>query len=158
MKNLAILLFTLIAFASCESDGFTENDANSNLVVEVPSKSKSFLTVLNETKLLAEEKGQRITFDLVLTEDGSFVKENIQFHPHFRAVDAIVYGATGIKKDTSRSWEVTCHNSDGTTTTTTCATQDEQCLSNAVTSCLNSGGCVTICNMKLQYTPSSVLK
>lgn len=55
----------------------------------------------------------------------------------------------GVKKDNKVT--VTCTFEDGTSDSVECNSEDGVCIGGAVSGCLNSGGCASVCRGKLTY-------
>lgn len=108
--------------------------------------------ILQDMKEVGDARGKIVVFEMKNYNGQDYKK-------HFELIEnstKVLAFATGLKNNNTSpgdNYTVTCTWGDGETTVTECG-ENVGCAGEATWDCLNNGGCATICNAKITYTPS----
>jgi len=143
---IIMLLFLSVGlFTSC-----TQDQAE-----ELPEDYNSLELIVTEIGKQAQQEGKIITFDLVV-DGNSFRKENVQVIQDSKFVLGFMEGYDGKPHTRGNSVDITCMYPDGSETTTTCSVNNSICIGDAVSTCLNGGGCAILCLISITYFPNDL--
>jgi hypothetical protein len=148
-KNTTLHLILIFLFlgiiVSCSKDK----------VLPLANETASLDLIVNDIGTQAEKEGKIITFDLVVDGD-SFRKENVKVIQDSKFVIGFKQGYDGTGQNRGNTVDITCMYPDGTETTTTCASSNSTCIGDAVSTCLNGGGCAVLCRIQVTYYPKEI--
>lgn len=140
-----ILILLMIISVSCTKAEETSNHDFSQTDIE---------KMLVDMKRLAESKGKIVTFEMK-----NFKKKD--YTQHFEVIEnsskvlAFASGSDSNWNKKEDNYTVTCTWGNGDVETTECG-NSPGCAGQATWDCLEEGGCATICNAKITYTPSNI--
>lgn len=144
LKTLYFVRLILLSVSCSEKD-----DANTNEINQVDIEK-----VLTEMKNLGESEGKIIVFEMKNLKEKDYAKyfeviENSEKVLAFASCQGIN------KRGPGDNFTVTCTWGNGESEVTECG-ESVSCAGQATWDCLENGGCATICNAKITFTPANI--
>lgn len=130
LKTLYFVCLILLSVSCSEKD-----DTNTGEISQVDIEE-----ILTEMKSLGESEGKIIVFEII---------ENSE------KVLAFATGQDINKRGLGDNYTVTCTWGNGESEITECG-ESVPCAGQATWDCLENGGCATICNAKITFTPANI--
>ncbi|AXG67829.1 hypothetical protein KORDIASMS9_00011 [Kordia sp. SMS9] len=147
MKNY--LKFTYLLCFSVLLFGCSENEED---IITEEIQQKDIKNILLDMKKVGDAEEKIVVFEMK-----NFDKKNYEQHfeliENSKKVIAFATGSSDFRKSPGDNYKVTCTYGNGETEVTECG-EDPGCAGDATWKCLASGGCATICNAVITYTPS----
>ncbi|QHI36469.1 hypothetical protein IMCC3317_18320 [Kordia antarctica] len=141
--KIMYLVCLLVLTVACSD---TE-ETNSNNIQEATIEK-----ILQDMKKVGDAKGKIVVFEMK-NYKGQDYKEHFELIENSTKVLAFATGLKNNSKSPGDNYTVTCTWGDGDTTVTECG-ESAGCAGQATWDCLENGGCATVCNAKITYTPS----
>ncbi|MEM6718643.1 MAG: hypothetical protein AAF611_04995 [Bacteroidota bacterium] len=144
LKCVYLLCFSMLLFGCSENeeDTFTEE-----------IQQKDIEKVLADMKKVGDAEGKIVVFKMKDFDKHTYAK-NFKLIENSRKVIAFATGSRDFSKlSLSGNYQVTCTYGNGEVEVTDCG-EDEVCAGIATWECVDNGGCATICNAVIMYTPS----
>ena len=143
LKTVFVFTFALFIF-SCSQDEQIKN-------TEV---SQSLESVLSEMSKTAKSENKIVKFTLLINkETDKYGFENIRLLENSQEILDFSRGVNQAisSKSSSGRYQVDCTDSEGNTTSTSC--DDYKCVGYKVATCVENGGCATVCKAELTVAP-----
>lgn len=139
MKNL---FFGIIAFFLVTISSYSQSEK---------LKIDDLLTKVTD---LGDKNGQIVTFDIrYLKSDDLYELSNVKLIEESDWIKSFADGFDPKAFDAQKQKvTIICALPDGTTASTSCGRRDGACVGQAVNTCLNAGGCATVCSSG-RYVP-----
>ncbi|WP_155839650.1 hypothetical protein [Aquimarina latercula] len=155
-KKLISIFCLMLIIISCtkEEDTTTNPDNNVVLLEGNEISQKTIDDIVAEMKSIGDSQGKTIEFELKhLTKP--------DYHKYFKIQELtqkimIFNNADKPESFLAKSgdnYTVTCTYGDGSTETTECGAS-VRCAGAATWACIDNGGCATVCNARISYTPA----
>ena len=147
MKNISKIIFAILfslALFSCSQEEQIE-DSQTN---------KSLESVFSEMTKMSKAENKIIKFTLVIDkETDMYGYEHVRLLENSQHILEFNNGVqrAGAKSFQAGSYQVDCTDSEGNTTSTSCA--NYACVGYEVALCVEAGGCSTICNAEITIAP-----
>jgi hypothetical protein len=142
LKIMYVLCFSML-FIACSQE--EENSTN-----EI--QQKDIESILLDMKKVGDAEGKIVVFKLENFEKGNYIK-NFELIENTKKVMAFAQGSNDLSKSPGDNYTVTCTWGNGDTKVSECG-EDVGCAGAATWDCIDNGGCATICNAVITYTPS----
>ena len=146
-QNLKTLYFVclILLLVSCSEKDDTNTDEISQVDIE---------EILTEMKSLGESEGKIIVFEMKNFKEKDFTKY-FEIIENSEKVLAFATGQDINKRGPGDNYTVTCTWGNGESEVTECG-ESVACAGQATWDCLENGGCATICNAKITFTPANI--
>lgn len=140
---------TIFSFlSSCTNNEEVSIDSNSKIQENINS-------VLAEMKSLGDSQGKIIVYEVKNISKKDYQKYFEVIKNSKKVLDFALGSDSNQRKGPGDNYTVTCTWGNGETTVTECG-ESTSCAGQATWDCLENGGCATICNAKITYTPSKI--
>lgn len=149
MKNYLNLKFIYLLCFSVLLFGCSENEED---IITDEIQQKDIENILSDMKKVGDAEGKIVVFEMKNFDKKDYAK-SFELIENTEKVLAFASGSNDISKSPGDDYKVTCTYGNGETEVTECG-EDVGCAGAATWKCLDSGGCATICNAVLTYTPS----
>ena len=141
------LIYVLIMSTSVSCTDKEEVKTGANSV-----NQKMIETILVEMKTLGDAQGKIIEFDVKNISKKDY-RNHFEILKNSKKILDFASGSSEKRKEDN--YTVTCTWGNGTTKVTECGS-NVGCAGQATWDCLENGGCATICNAKITYTPAII--
>ena len=148
-KLLCLLLFA-VWITSCTQEQDKATVENSNSVTK-----KNVEDVLAQMKSLGDAQGKIIVFEVENISKEDYKKYFEVIKNSKKVMDFASGTDSSSRKAPEDNYTVTCTWGNGETMVTECG-ENVGCAGAATWDCLENGGCATICNARITYTPANI--